>query len=463
MKVHLVTGQAGYGKTRWLMDQISAEAPLLLQEEHQRVLAVSVMHGARRRVDAALGERCPTLARTVTTLDGFALSLVNRWRRGLGVERVFTIAADGDETLFGIGASFDDTLKRATALLATHTVRGFVASTYPLIMIDEFQDCHGRKLELVQALGACSRLLLAADDFQLLEPGIPGCPAVEWVQNLQREGPAEITELATPKRTSQPHLLSATNAVRSNIASQGPSVPFVVCPREGPAAFRILERLALGWYGPLWTGTCALLSPSHDAWTRKVLQSITNQAAAKNLGPFFWTEESTENEECVDLLNALGVNDPAERNLPWNGPLNKSFHVAEVANRVDQIRKARSLEEITRGAVAYVARRLIHGLRTRGHHRGKRVVTTVHGAKNREFDQVFLLWPFRLPPDLETQRRLLYNGLSRARVNAMLLMLGDEKRASTDPVLSLLGKAQPAFAKKTKAKRQRVPRSGSHG
>jgi superfamily I DNA/RNA helicase len=195
-----------------------------------------------------------------------------------------------------------------------------------------------------------------------------------------------------------------------------------------------------------------VLSPSHDAWTRRVLQSIAKQAAAKNLGPFYWTEESTEGEECVELLNALGVNNPNERNLPWNGPLNHSMLVVEVARRVDQIRRGRSLNEITRGSVAYVARRLIHGFRTRGDHRGKRIVTTVHGAKNREFDQVFLLWPFRLPPNIETQRRLLYNGLSRARVNAMLLMLGDDKRAATDPVLSLLGQAQPAFPRKAKTK-----------
>lgn len=320
-----------------------------------------------------------------------------------------------------------------------------------LEIIDEFQDCHGRKLELVQALRQSTSLILAADDFQLLDANVPGCPAVEWVRALAREGLAEVTELDTPRRTSQEHLLRATRAVRANVAVSGQSVPFVACPKDGPAAFRILERLALGWYGPIWTGTCALLSPSHDPWTARVLNSISNQASRKGLGTFRWIQESSEDDECEELLRALGVHEPGQRHLPWIKPSQDGAFVSEMRRRVSEVCSARSVEPITRGAVAYLARRVLHQFRSRGDHRGHRVVTTVHGAKNREFDQVFLLWPFRLPPSAETQRRLLYNGLSRARHNAMVLMLGDEGRAAGDPVLSLLGAPQPAFRKTQQA------------
>ena len=39
---------------------------------------------------------------------------------------------------------------------------------------------------------ACSSLLLAGDEFQLLETDVSGCPAIEWARRLESEGKAEI-------------------------------------------------------------------------------------------------------------------------------------------------------------------------------------------------------------------------------------------------------------------------------
>ena len=41
---------------------------------------------------------------------------------------------------------------------------------------------------------------------------------------------------------------------------------------------------------------------------------------------------------------------------------------------------------------------------------------TISQAKNREFEGVILLWPLALGGDLESHRRLLYNGLTRAKL-----------------------------------------------
>jgi hypothetical protein len=40
---------------------------------------------------------------------------------------------------------------------------------------------------------------------------------------------------------------------------------------------------------------------------------------------------------------------------------------------------------------------------------------TVHQAKNREFEGVIVLWPYRVAGDSEQQRRLLYNAITRAQ------------------------------------------------
>ena len=47
---------------------------------------------------------------------------------------------------------------------------------------------------------------------------------------------------------------------------------------------------------------------------------------------------------------------------------------------------------------------------------------TIHQAKNREFDNVLVLWPVQVPADLEAQRRLLYNALTRAKNLATVIV-----------------------------------------
>jgi ATP-dependent exoDNAse (exonuclease V) alpha subunit len=63
---------------------------------------------------------------------------------------------------------------------------------------------------------------------------------------------------------------------------------------------------------------------------------------------------------------------------------------------------------------------------------------TVHGAKNQEFDRVAVLWPHGIKNDALLRRKLLYNALTRAKEEAVVLVQGGDKRAKTDPTLALL-------------------------
>jgi superfamily I DNA/RNA helicase len=47
---------------------------------------------------------------------------------------------------------------------------------------------------------------------------------------------------------------------------------------------------------------------------------------------------------------------------------------------------------------------------------------TIHQAKNREFDGVIVLWPFTVGGNIESQRRLLYNALTRAQKWAIVIV-----------------------------------------
>ncbi|WP_454841959.1 ATP-binding domain-containing protein [Pseudomonas hormoni] len=47
---------------------------------------------------------------------------------------------------------------------------------------------------------------------------------------------------------------------------------------------------------------------------------------------------------------------------------------------------------------------------------------TVHAAKNREFDLVLALWPAAIGGDEILKRRLLYNAITRAKGQCLVLV-----------------------------------------
>jgi hypothetical protein len=55
---------------------------------------------------------------------------------------------------------------------------------------------------------------------------------------------------------------------------------------------------------------------------------------------------------------------------------------------------------------------------------------TINQAKNREFDGVIVLWPFLIGGDLDSQRRRLYNALTRAHNWAVVIVQDDATKAS---------------------------------
>jgi superfamily I DNA/RNA helicase len=51
-------------------------------------------------------------------------------------------------------------------------------------------------------------------------------------------------------------------------------------------------------------------------------------------------------------------------------------------------------------------------------------VTSIHGAKNRQFRHVIVLWPHAVHGDAIQQRRLLYNAITRAQESCAVFVRG---------------------------------------
>ena len=455
--VSLVIGQAGTGKTTWLMEKAKDYAPMLLKGEHQSMLAITRMHGARRRVKMKLCETCPAIRCSVATIDGFALSILNRWRTALGHMKPVK-AADGDvnfaDSIFGIEADFARVLIASTQLLQSPTVRRVIGETYPLILIDEFQDCHGPLLDFVKALSECSTLIVAADDFQLLESSVSGCPAAEWLQTKDDGTSYQCTQLTTCHRTSVTNILDAARCLRDNIRATGETIPVFCCPNYGPAAFKIIE--ALVYHARQWQGSTALICPSHDDFLQQVLASCDSQLQRKSQRPISWFHECAAREEREKLHECLGIGSQTSCVDGWTAPTGDlAPAVAQVVARTQRFSRLRGLQNIPHDVVARHVDAVVHEHRAYCGYSPKRIVTTIHGAKNREFDNVFVLWPYRVISDNEQKRRLLYNAITRSKQNCTLLVQGNLQRVQNDPVLSLLGPAKEAFPSSTNKKSSR--------
>lgn len=453
--VVFITGPAGSGKTTRLLHETSIMAQSKSLQLEQKVLAMAYMHGARKRMEASFAETpsCVQLPRRITTIDGFSLDLLNRWRTALGFTWPFVPIHGNDESPpcvreFRTHATFDQINLRSAELLGNLTIAKLIAASYPIVLVDEFQDCWGPRLDVVRALSKITQLIVAADGFQVLDD-IQGCPALDWVDTLE-EVECERHSLAGSHRTTQTPILNAARALRENARVANETVP-IFYGRPAQLVYRIMERITTwGWTGK-WHGQVALIAPTHKALT-EVATALDQQCQKKNLPPVRWTRPEGSDQERNDLFSALGIEanlDEDFKVLPAYG--DSQSRAEDVVSRAQRFARLRGLQVLPKRLVAHFAEAGLHASRAYGHRSSFRTAATVHGAKNREFENVVVVWPYGVTGSVEKQRRLLYNAITRAKSNCIVLDLRKASEVENDAVLRLLGNAKPAFPPKQKS------------
>jgi hypothetical protein len=428
---------------------------------HQSALAMAVMHGARKQLQATLQRFCGTVPVTLSTIHSFSLKIANRWRRSLGFSLPITICKSScglAEVDGRTHATFNEVMQLACRLLGSATVCDTIASSHPFVIVDEFQDCTGDTLQFVQALGNSAKLLLAADHFQLLSDSGNGCPAVDWVVRLRAEGGVDCEELAGCNRTNEPVILRAARALRDNVKAALSTVPVYYGHTAPQVACRIVERFS-GWGGTkrITDGTCALVVLSmDDIQVTQLLNSFHTQLEKKTACRINWSFEWPEKQNQAELFKELGITTSSTGNHWSAKKTTLSRQASRVSEEVLRFCKLRGIREIPQDLVSRFAELEVHNARAFSKSSPRFQVLTVHAAKNREFDHVFVFWSYkRLGWPVEEQRRLLYNAVTRAKVDCTVLFLGDAAKAQADPVIDLLGPARPAmnpqWGKKKKA------------
>ncbi|MCL4677704.1 MAG: ATP-binding domain-containing protein [Alphaproteobacteria bacterium] len=429
-------GAAGTGKTHNLVGRAGEIVQDGVLGDGHKLLALTFMNGARRRLDARLGEN-PAFRRRFDcqTFDVFARTLAAR-RRSL-ITPVMQAQADALD-------QFDGPCALAAALLEQEAVRQWVARSYPLILVDEAQDLDEYRLSILQRLSPSCRIVAAADAFQCLHNGRDTAPLMQWL-----EGAGQTHRLTQVRRTTQQGLLAAALAVR-----EGRDVKAVLTARTAQnrtswsgMGFRLLEASIRNNNSGLlaWVianeinqrqGSVVILTPdANHQVIRAALQTVqTKQQTYKNsgvnFGPYPHTWDRHDNEEATALLADIALPEAASyadlRALLT--PLAGNAPIAQALSRMDRLRRAHGHTAFTAAQVTEFVRESVRNRSRLGFQQQRgHLVMTIQRAKNREFPNVIVLWPHTATGSAEHLRRLLYNGITRAQNHCTVIVLGQNR------------------------------------
>jgi UvrD-like helicase C-terminal domain/AAA domain len=446
MRFDFFEGAAGTGKTHNLVERAAELVQDGMLGERHRLLALTFMNGARRRLNSRFGTN-PSFSRRFDcqTFDVFA--------RALSARRRSLIMPALEERAATLGV-FNGPCCVAAALLEMPSVRQWVARSFPLIVVDEAQDLDEHRLAILQGLSQSCHIVAAADAFQCLTDGRDTTTLIDWLENA-----GQTHRLTRPRRTTQQGLLAAALAVREgrDVRAVLTASTFRNRTTWNGQGFRLLEAPANNGNHALlsWAianeiaqrrGPFAILTPdSTNAIVRNALNSVqTRQWTRTNgatFGPYPHTWDRHDAEEADTFLSNVRL--PAivcyAELYEILMPLNRYPSIAQALSRMDRLRRVQGQKQFSAAQVTEFLRDAVSSQARAGfrQHRGH-LAMTIPRAKNREFPNVIVLWPHSATGSPEHLRRLLYNAITRAKSHCSVIVLG-QGRLSAPPFAPVAG------------------------
>jgi superfamily I DNA/RNA helicase len=423
MSLQFIEGGAGTGKTTTVIERLGQHLAASPLGDHQRVLALTRMHGSRRRVrERLLGVAGLNRRFEAATIDSFSWRIVRRWR---SLARVLAGPAALAPT------EYDATCELAGRLLEESCVQKWVASSFPIVVVDELQDSKAGQLRVLKGLCVGCECIAAGDPFQDLDCE-DTCASVEWARKH-----GTLTLLETTHRTNNAGLLEAATAFRTAqpvVAAGGFSLKGVQAAPLG--AWEVASRIAK------WKtlGTVAVITPvsaARSAFVRQIVERVNSEPPLGKkwkIGPFKLPWEMAQEEQIDRTCRDLGLPDEDAQLIRADAlKLGGEGRIGKVREWLSRQRRLLGRQEFSAAEVRAVVKEAVHHGRLFSRHDERRLVAmTIHQAKNREFDRVIVLWPYEVSGNEERQRRLAYNAITRARHEA-LVVVQNEARVSQSP------------------------------
>ena len=410
MTVIAFEGPAGSGKTHSLMEKLSESLQRRPLADHERVVALTFMHGSRRRLEARLRDVDALSGRfAAATLDSFAWRLARRWQK---LARHLGHVMPGEE-------EYEHTCALAAALLERDAVQAWIAVSYPFVLVDEAQDLSTERSAMIAAMARSGTVLLAWDEFQCLNPALLPLPIETWLRDH-----CEPTVLGGCRRTDDAELIEAARAIRDGRAVNGNGRQFraIATPgHENYAATFIANAIA--WRNG---GNVAVLTPSRQGGfaDRAVARVCAGPVGQRQNGPYSIEWEGSDEQDGAALWErlALGGRCTVDEAVETMAPYRHVPTVRTVRDWALRQRSTRGVEEFEAAELRRQIKRTLSMRRRYGYRRqAEFAAMTIQQAKNREFDHVIILWPYTVPNDDEQKRRLLYNAVTRAKRSCLVL------------------------------------------
>jgi superfamily I DNA/RNA helicase len=423
MSIIFFEGSAGTGKTTSLMRELENQLTQFPLQDEQRVLGLTFMHGSRRRLIERFSHLEGLRKRfDCLTFDSFAWHLVNRWK---SLARLID-----PQSLNSDYKNYEQTCSLAAHLLENSTVGLWVSRSYPVIVIDETQDCKDGRLEIVRQLSNYAKILAAGDDFQNLQ-GTGPSPAIQWLRSVTQPQVLTINH-----RTNNQCLINAAQAVyNSGSLANGKGFFVLSSPNKDVAAFQIARNLI--WNKGL-SNTVLLTptKPNNAPFVREAVQRLMDAPLdinknGKPVGPFRIDWEMDLEVLQETLIQTIGLPNGMDLIINVNS-LNlqsKDQGVEELKSWLDYQRKTRGVQEFSIKDLLDQIYRITQRIRAYKCESDGLRAMTIPQAKNREFDGVVVLWPFAIGGTAETQRRLLYNAITRAKRWAVVIIQDNPKKS----------------------------------
>lgn len=420
-----IRGEAGTGKTTELINSASKfveEGKLL---PYQKILALTFMHGSRKRLIQRLSSASILHKKfDCSTIDSFATQLLLRWR-SFFINKEIVISLND--------LSYDEICTKAAELLDKVEIRTWIKRKYPLILIDEMQDCKNQRLILIQNLSKTIDIYVAADPFQDLDTDDDSNEAANWLSTN-----SEIKELNTIHRTNIPSIIELAKKIRnSEIINQTAENAYVCrCYRYNDAATSIARNLTFSFRS---CRNHVILSPTkyeNSNFVKNTLDLITTnklnvvvrkkpKEITKEIGPFLFDIEKSEEDLCnstKEILNISSNKNEYTIHELFSYPSNSLIKLIHLWVK----RKYKILGQtlFSYNELNKIIGLIVHTYRS--HYKkdySKFLFMTIHQAKNREFDHVILLWPYEVRGTDMKKRKLLYNAITRAKMRVDILVL----------------------------------------
>lgn len=281
-------------------------------------------------------------------------------------------------------------------------------------LVDEAQDLTPNRLAIAQGLAPHVELLVASDEFQCLVEELRPNVACEWLAASGNE-----MVLNQPRRTNDQDLLADARAVRSGQApvSAG-KFKVVTTPNAGLASTWISNAISWNRAG----NRVAIITPTMGIFANQVQQWVESRTTSRQNGPHPVKLEQPEAVRSAALIGALALPGQADlleaRALIADQP--RSIRL-EFIRLLDKQRKTKGQTVFSREEMELAILQIFANQRRFAGNDGPGVrLLTVHGAKNREFDLVLVLWPAAIGGDEIQRRRLLYNAITRAKNQCLI-------------------------------------------